>query len=103
MNENSNQSSLRSNRAENATPPRPRERETEQNVSRHSGPKVGPMTTTSTSPIPQRSTRTNENAGQPSTPTRTSDKLSSTSKQEERQTRGNTEQNPWDRAVRRSS
>jgi hypothetical protein len=60
------QPSLRSNRTENPTPLRSRERENEQNLSRRSGNKPGPMTTTSTSPIPQRSTRINEDNKQKS-------------------------------------
>jgi hypothetical protein len=96
----SNQSSLRSNRTENVAPIRSRERDNEQNASRRSGTKVGPMTTTSTSPIPQRSTRPKEDAEQQVTATRNFDKSSSTGKQEET---GIQEQSPWDRAVKRSS
>jgi len=102
----SNQSSLRSNRGENTTPLRSRDRENEQNVSRRSGDKPGPMATTSTSPIPQRSTRTNEDTTQPPRRNRSVDRSSSTGKQEERQTGGNTgiqEQSPWNQGDGKSS
>ena len=103
------QSTFRANRKENAPPPpiRSRDRDNDQNASRRAGTKAGPMTTTSTSPIPQRTTRTNEDrVGAPPTRNRTSDKSSSPAKQEERQTGGNTAtqaQSPWDRPVAQSS
>jgi hypothetical protein len=85
---------------ENAPPSRPRD--PEQNASRRSESKPGPMSPTSTSPIPQRSTKTNVDQQPP----RASDQSSSGNKQEERKTGGNTgiqEQSPWDRSSKRSS
>ncbi|CAF4754376.1 unnamed protein product [Rotaria sp. Silwood1] len=58
--EQSNLSSARVNQSDSTTSSRLRERENDSNTSRRSGTKVGTMETTSTSPIPQRSTRTNE-------------------------------------------
>ncbi len=78
----SNQSSLRSNRIENAASLGTRERENEQNVSRRSGNKPGPMETTSTSPIPQRSTQINEDSIQQQQQKRNRNLDLSTSKKE---------------------
>jgi hypothetical protein len=65
------------------------------------------MGTTSTSPIPQRSTRTNEDTTQRNRNLDKNDyKSSLTSKQEERQSGGNTgiqEQSPWNQGDKKSS
>jgi hypothetical protein len=97
----SNQSSLRSNRIENTASLGVRERQNEQNVSRRSGNKPGPIETTSTSPIPQRSKQVNEdNIQQQQKRNRNFDQ--STSKREERQS-GIQEQSPWNQGDSKSS
>ncbi|CAF2463636.1 unnamed protein product [Rotaria sp. Silwood2] len=58
----------------NQSSSRSREREKEQNISRRSGTKVGTMETTSTSPIPQYSTRTNTDTTKQSKRNRNVDK-----------------------------
>jgi len=99
----SNQSSLRSNRIENTGSLGVRERQNEQNVSRRSGNKPGPIETTSISPIPQRSKQINEdNIQQQQQQKRNRNFDQSTSKREERQS-GIQEQSPWDQGDRKSS
>ena len=97
----SNQSSSRFNRTDSA----PSVRSREQNASRQSGAKVDLMKTTSTSPIPQRSTQFGRSNEDNISSTRSNwksnkndDQSSAAGKREERQTGGNTgvqEQSPW--------
>lgn len=96
-----NPSSIRSNREEQTRAPI-RSSAPEQSASRRNEPKVNPMTTTSASPIPQRSTEKPETS--PRQPPR--NRSSSTAKQELRQSGANTgteQSSPWDQPVTKSS
>ena len=98
----SSPSSLRFNRTDSGAS---RERGNEQNLSRRSETKLGLMETTSTSPIPQRSSRANED-NQQQTRRKNDDRSSSAGKRDERLTGGNTgiqQQSPWNQDGGRSS